>query len=62
MKQAYALGKLAFVSDLARLLIIYEQGGGYFDTDIGLLSVSIIILDTYFEILCVFILVLVVTY
>lgn len=35
--QAYASGKYAFVSDYARLKIIYEHGGIYLDTDVELL-------------------------
>ena len=34
--QAYLAGKWAFVSDYARLKIIYENGGIYFDTDVEL--------------------------
>lgn len=36
MQQAYKVGKYAFVSDYARLDIIYQQGGFYLDTDIEL--------------------------
>lgn len=36
-KEAYAVGKWAFVSDYARLKLIYEQGGLYLDTDVELL-------------------------
>ena len=38
MKEAYEAGKWAFVSDYARLQIIYEQGGIYLDTDVELLK------------------------
>lgn len=34
IKQAYEAGKWAFVSDYARLKIIYDYGGIYFDTDV----------------------------
>ena len=34
MKEAYEAKKWAFVSDVARLLIIYQNGGIYFDTDV----------------------------
>lgn len=33
-KEAYAVGKFAYVSDYARLKILYENGGVYFDTDV----------------------------
>lgn len=33
-KEAYALKKYAFVSDVARIYALYEEGGIYFDTDI----------------------------
>lgn len=33
-KEAYAEKKYAFVSDFARLKIIYDEGGIYFDTDV----------------------------
>jgi mannosyltransferase OCH1-like enzyme len=33
-KEAYRLKKYAFVSDYARFLILYKQGGLYFDTDV----------------------------
>lgn len=38
MKEAYECGKWAFVSDYARLKIIYEYGGIYFDTDVEVLK------------------------
>lgn len=34
MKEAYANGKWAFVSDYARLDVVYNYGGIYFDTDV----------------------------
>lgn len=37
-KQAYAAKKWAFVADVARLKVIYEQGGIYLDTDVKLLA------------------------
>lgn len=33
-KQAYASGKMAFVSDVARIYALYQYGGVYLDTDI----------------------------
>lgn len=33
-KEAYSVGKYAFVSDYARLWVIYNYGGLYFDTDV----------------------------
>lgn len=38
MKQAYDMKKWAFVTDYARLDILYEQGGVYLDTDVELLK------------------------
>jgi len=38
MKEAYENKKWAFVSDYARLKILYEQGGIYFDTDVEVLK------------------------
>lgn len=37
-KEAYSQKKWAFVSDVARLSVIYEFGGYYFDTDVELLK------------------------
>lgn len=37
-KEAYEAKKWAFVSDYARLKILYEQGGIYLDTDVELLK------------------------
>ncbi len=36
--QAYAAGKYAFVSDYARMTILYRYGGLYFDTDVELIK------------------------
>ena len=38
MRQAYEAGKWAFVSDYARLKIVYDHGGVYLDTDVELLK------------------------
>lgn len=38
MEQAYEMGKWAFVSDYARLDIIYHYGGIYLDTDVELVK------------------------
>lgn len=38
MKEAYESKKYAFVSDVARLLIIYQFGGVYLDTDVELFA------------------------
>lgn len=38
VKEAYEMKKWAFVSDYARLKIIYEQGGIYLDTDVRIKS------------------------
>ena len=37
-KQAYETGKYAFVSDVARLYIIYKYGGIYLDTDVEVIG------------------------
>lgn len=37
-RKAYADGKMAFVSDYARLKILYEYGGVYFDTDVEVID------------------------
>lgn len=37
-KEAYSVGKFAYVSDYARLRILYEHGGVYFDTDVEVIS------------------------
>lgn len=37
VRQAYEAKKWAFVSDYARLRIVYENGGLYFDTDVELI-------------------------
>jgi mannosyltransferase OCH1-like enzyme len=38
MMQAYEAKKYAFVSDVARLIIVYENGGVYLDTDVELIK------------------------
>lgn len=38
VEQAYEKGKFAFVSDYARLKIVYDNGGIYFDTDVELIA------------------------
>ena len=38
VEQAYNAKKYAFVSDVARLIVVYEQGGIYMDTDVELLK------------------------
>lgn len=38
VKEAYDKKKYAFVSDYARLKILYEEGGIYFDTDVEVLK------------------------
>ena len=38
MYEAYEAGKWAFVSDVARLIIVYENGGIYLDTDVELIK------------------------
>ena len=37
-KEAYQLKKWAFVTDVARLKIVYDNGGIYFDTDVEVLK------------------------
>ena len=37
-KEAYDAGKWAFVSDFARLKVLYDEGGIYFDTDVELIK------------------------
>ena len=37
-RQAYETNKFAFVSDYARVKILYEQGGLYFDTDVEVIK------------------------
>lgn len=37
LKYCYENKKWAYLSDLARLIIVYEQGGVYFDTDVELI-------------------------
>ncbi len=36
--EAYEMGKFAYVSDYARLRILYEQGGVYLDTDVEMVK------------------------
>ena len=49
MAEAYEAGKWAFVSDIARLIIVYENGGIYLDTDVELIkSLDDIISDNSF--------------
>lgn len=38
MKEAYEAGKWAFVSDYARLNVLYDNGGIYLDTDVELIK------------------------
>ncbi len=38
LRYCYENKKWAFLSDLARLIIVYEQGGLYFDTDVELVQ------------------------
>ena len=40
VKEAYEAKKWAFVSDVARLLIVYKLGGVYLDTDVEILENS----------------------
>lgn len=37
-KEAYSIGKYAYVSDYARLKVLYELGGVYFDTDVEVIA------------------------
>lgn len=49
MEEAYKCGKWAFVSDYARLDIIYHEGGIYLDTDVELLApIDRLLKDTMF--------------
>lgn len=49
MLEAYQAGRWAFVSDLARLLIVYQNGGIYLDTDVELVgSLDAVIDNTFF--------------
>ena len=45
MKEAYEMKKWAFVSDVARLMIVYLNGGVYLDTDVELTGS----IDTWLE-------------
>lgn len=38
VKEAYKMRKWAFVTDVARLKIVYENGGIYFDTDVEVIK------------------------
>lgn len=38
VKEAYEIGKYAFVSDYVRLKVLYEYGGVYLDTDVEVLK------------------------
>ena len=38
IKEAYTVGKYAFVSDFARFWILYHYGGVYFDTDVEIIQ------------------------
>lgn len=44
-EEAYGAKKYAFVSDVARLLILYEHGGIYFDTDVEVVREIASLLD-----------------
>lgn len=51
MKEAYERKKWAFVSDVARLLIVYNYGGVYLDTDVELsasFDEKIVDIDAFF--------------
>ena len=37
-REAYNIGKYAFVSDVARFWILYNEGGLYFDTDVEVIN------------------------
>ena len=37
-REAYSLGKFAFVSDVVRLQVLYREGGIYLDTDVKVLK------------------------
>lgn len=37
-EQAYSVGKFAFVSDYARMWVLYHHGGIYFDTDVEVIA------------------------
>ena len=47
VEQAYEAKKYAFVSDVARLIVVYEQGGIYMDTDVEVLKPLDDLLDNY---------------
>ena len=48
VSEAYKAGKWAFVSDYARLKIIYENGGVYLDTDVEAVNTLDNVLDNSF--------------
>lgn len=50
VKQAYAAKKWAFVSDYARLKVVFECGGIYFDTDVQVIKNidTLLQYDTFF--------------
>ena len=49
VRQAYEAKKWAFVTDYARLKILYENGGIYFDTDVELLrNIDVLLANTCF--------------
>lgn len=43
--EAYSVGKFAYVSDYARLRILYENGGVYFDTDVEIIKPLVDIIE-----------------
>lgn len=45
VEQAYEAKKYAFVSDVARLIKVYEEGGIYFDTDVEVIKPIDALLD-----------------
>ena len=46
-KEAYDAGKWAFVSDYARLKVLYDEGGIYLDTDVELIKPLDKLIDEY---------------
>ena len=50
-KQAYAAKKWAFVSDYARLKVVFEYGGIYFDTDVQVIKMTLYYNTTLFSVL-----------
>lgn len=51
-KEAYAARKWAFVSDIARLEIVYNEGGLYLDTDVELIQSLDAFLDEHAFLAC----------